>query len=596
VQALVTAAMDFADRAAARTNELDGHAAKAIQRALQRLRLLGDASCSLSTAMSMIRAPLGGIRVAAHRPKPCHLHVSTLAHAGVAGRPFTFIVGLQEGQVFPAPFEDPVLLDAERTLTHDALARSADRTDELVHGVVSRMAGLCGADMTGDPAICLSYSCQDLRDGRQTFPSSLMLQAFRLTPPGREATFSDLVKALGEPVSQVPSTADATLGDGGWWLTNLRNAPKAGLERVHEAFPDRKRGMEAEAARESDALTVFDGLAPSAGAVLDPRKSGGAISPTSLEKLADCPFAYFLKSGLGLEPIEEDDRDLDEWLDPLTRGSLLHDLYAQMMRHLRSKKKKPSLSRHLPWLKDRADVALAALRDAMPPPSEEVFNRERHATYRDLEIFLKAEEKVAAEGVVPVGFEVGFAGRGDEGEEPLSQPDPVEVRLPGARFLLNGRIDRIDRLRGGAYQVVDYKTGSLFWPKYHKVFRQGRLLQHALYGVAAESLLRKKEDPKAKVTSGRYSFPTAKGAGRSKVIARPKDADLGRVVEAVLDIAGGGAFMARANDKDKKPCEFCDFAGMCGGMPVVKQAAAKLLNAANTALQPYRRLQEDDNA
>ena len=128
------------------------------------------------------------------------------------------------------------------------------------------------------------------------------------------------------------------------------------------------------------------------------------------------------------------------------------------------------------------------------------------------------------------------------------------------------------------------------------MFRQGRLLQHALYEVAAESLLRKKEDPKAKVTSGRYSFPTAKGAGRSKVIARPKDADLGRVVEAVLDIAGGGAFMARANDKDKKACEFCDFAGMCGGMPVVKQAAAKLLNAANTALQPYRRLQEDDNA
>jgi ATP-dependent helicase/nuclease subunit B len=267
-----------------------------------------------------------------------------------------------------------------------------------------------------------------------------------------------------------------------------------------------------------------------------------------------------------------------------------------MMRHLRAKKEKANPARHLPWLKERADAELAVLRSAMPPPSDEVFNRERDDLYRDLEVFLHMEAEAAADGASPVGFEVGFAGRGDEGAEPLSQPDPVEVRLPGARFPLNGRIDRIDRLRSGTYQVVDYKTGSLYWPAYFKVFRHGRLLQHALYALAAESLLRKKQDPKANVTSGRYSFPTAKGAGRSRTIPRPADGDLGRVVKGILDIAGAGAFMARADAKDKKPCEYCDFAGMCGGIPVVKQAAAKLANASNTALQPYRDLQEDDNA
>ena len=511
VQALVSAALDFVDRAAATTNELDGHAANAIRGALQELRLLGDTTCTTSTALNMIRASLDAVRVATGRPRPGHLHVSTLARAGLAGRPFTFIVGLQEGQVFPAAFEDPVLLDSERNLIHDALQRSTDRTAELVHAVASRMAELPNTDAEGEPATCLSYSCQDLRDGRQTFPSALMLQAFRLTRPGQEATFSDLDKALGEPVSQVPATPEAALGDAGWWLTNLKHAPKTGLRRVHDAFPDRARGMEAEAARASNALTVFDGLAPSAGAVLDPRKSGHPISPTSLEKLATCPFAYFLKSGLGLEPIEDDEQDRDEWLDALTRGSLLHDLFAQMMRDLRAKQEQPNLSQHLPWLKARADAALATLRDAMPPPSEEVFSRERDATYRDLEVFLKAEEQVAAEGVEPVGFEVGFAGRGSEGEEPLSQPDPVEVRLPGARFPLNGRIDRIDRLRDGTYQVVDYKTGSLYWPAYHKVFRHGRLLQHALYAVAAESLLHAKKDPKAEVQVGPLQLPVRQG-------------------------------------------------------------------------------------
>ena len=106
----------------------------------------------------------------------------------------------------------------------------------------------------------------------------------------------------------------------------------------------------------------------------------------------------------------------------------------------------------------------------------------------------------------------------------------MEISLPGARFRLNGRIDRIDRRRDGTYEVVDYKTGMLYWPAYTGVFRHGRMLQHALYAVAAESLLRTMADPKAEVTAGRYSFPTVKGAGRSKVIDRPAGRDLGRVV------------------------------------------------------------------
>lgn len=602
VQALVSAALDFVDRAAAVTNELDGQSAGAIKARLQELRLLGDVGCTVLTALDTIRAALDTVRVGFDRPRPGHLHVSSLARAGLAGRPVTFIVGLQEGGVFPAAFEDPVLLDAERARTneadaHLALALSADRAAEFVHGVAARMADLQGAASAGDPSICLSYSCQDLRDGRQTFASSLVLQAFRLTRPGEDVTFKHLREAAGEPVSQVPAAPDGALGDAGWWLANLKHASKTGLQRVHEAFPDRKRGTEAESARASDVFTQFDGLAPSAAEVLDPRKSGRPVSPTSLERLAACPFAYFLKAGLRLDPIREDERDLDAWLDPLTRGSLLHDLFAQMMRHLRATKEQPSVTRHLAWLKARAEAALAGLRDKMPPPSDEVFIRERDDIYRDLEVFLETEELAAKkEGITAVGFEVGFAGYGEAGAEPLAQAEPVAVRLPGARFPLNGRIDRIDRLRDGTYQVVDYKTGTLYWAGYSGVFRNGRLLQHALYAIAAESLLRAKQDPSAAVKSGRYSFPTVKGAGRSKVIPRPPDRDLGRVVAAVLDIAAAGAFMARTEARDKKACEYCDFAGTCGGAPVVARAAAKLDNLANKALEPWRRLQEEENA
>ena len=58
-------------------------------------------------------------------------------------------------------------------------------------------------------------------------------------------------------------------------------------------------------------------------------------SVTELEQLAECPFRFFLKRGLGVRPIDEGERDKDIWLDPLTRGSELHDLYATLLRRVR---------------------------------------------------------------------------------------------------------------------------------------------------------------------------------------------------------------------------------------------------------------------
>ena len=48
---------------------------------------------------------------------------------------------------------------------------------------------------------------------------------------------------------------------------------------------------------------------------------GRSISRERLER-------FFLKRGLGLRPVDERERDRDVWLDPLTRGSELHDVYA----------------------------------------------------------------------------------------------------------------------------------------------------------------------------------------------------------------------------------------------------------------------------
>ena len=65
-------------------------------------------------ALRFIRERVQSLQVAPERPRPGHLYACTLPQAGYAGRPHVFVVGLEEGRVFPSAAEDPVLLDAER--------------------------------------------------------------------------------------------------------------------------------------------------------------------------------------------------------------------------------------------------------------------------------------------------------------------------------------------------------------------------------------------------------------------------------------------------------------------------------------------------
>jgi hypothetical protein len=86
---------------------------------------------------------------------------------------------------------------------------------------------------------------------------------------------------------------------------------------------------------EVEGLLRYVTEASGAGPVLDPRVSQRPMSATRLEGLARCPFAFFLETGLGLHAVDEPEQDRDAWLDPRTRGSELHALYAQAMRRVR---------------------------------------------------------------------------------------------------------------------------------------------------------------------------------------------------------------------------------------------------------------------
>jgi ATP-dependent helicase/nuclease subunit B len=571
------AAVTFVKSFARKTSELDGEATVALTEALADLRALSDLGRRPSDALALIRGRLDGLNVGGDRARPGHLHVTTLADAGYAGRAHTFVLGLEEGGVFPTLVEDPVLLDAERQRIDPALRTASDRIGEALYRIVSRLGSLGGR-------VCLSYSCRDLRQARAAFPSWVLLQAVRVLKPAETWTYDKLVAELGEPVSAVPAAPREALSDAGWWLASLRGADTSARPAVHDGFPALAQGAVAEAARDSEAFTEYDGLVPEAGPVLDPRASDTVVSPTSLEELAKCPFRHFLQRGLGLDPLDDAEPDPDVWLDPMTRGSILHDLFATIMREIRERKETPDPTRHGERLRALGEAALAAHRALVPPPSDGVYAREARELQDDLALFLKFEAE-DRERRRPLGFEVAFGG--DPEGEPLGRREPVTIDLgAGLRFRLRGRIDRIDRLADGTYEIVDYKTGTAFLPGgLEATFARGRQLQHALYALVALQLLREK-DAQARAV-GSYYFPTGRGRRERQVRPASSLEQAGAVLRDLFDLLAAGAFVHTPEaDED---CRFCDFDRACGPQAAAR-AKKKIAQADNAMLEPYRRL------
>ena len=113
LQQLVRGAVTFISEHAASTSALDKAAAQGIARALRELDALGEFRCSLSEGLRFLSERASSVTIGADRPRPGHLHVSTMRRAGLSHRRQFFVIGLEEGRIFPSSFEDPILLDKD---------------------------------------------------------------------------------------------------------------------------------------------------------------------------------------------------------------------------------------------------------------------------------------------------------------------------------------------------------------------------------------------------------------------------------------------------------------------------------------------------
>ncbi|MCW5890810.1 MAG: PD-(D/E)XK nuclease family protein [bacterium] len=502
-------------------------------------------------------------------PPPRRRYGAVFVGTTRAARGLAFDVVLVPGlaeNLFPSKLvEDPILLDAQRR----ALARELPTEPERVAGERLALRLAVGAARR---RVHLSYPRVDVERARPRVASFYALEALRAAL-GELPGFGELAAQaereaaarLGWPAPERPDDAidaaeyDLTL------LAPLLDADEATVvgtaNYLLAANPHLARALRARARRWIKRWTPADGLVDPddlARAMLAPHQlERRSYSPTALQHYAACPYRFFLQAVHRLAPREEPVA-LDV-MDPLTRGSLFHDVQFGVLTRLRD-------AGSLPLRPEGLDAAFAVgdavlgeeagrRHDALKPAIPRVWQDGIDALRADLREWLRRMAD-AEDGWVPQRFELAFGlPRGDRRHaDPASGGDPVPVLAETLR--LRGAIDLVERHPRGQLRVTDHKTGKVAAPA-GVVVGGGQILQPLLYALAAEKVL---GEP---VTSGRLYYCTSTGEYTIREVrldAQSRDV-VGTVVSTIGDALRDGFLPAAPAER---ACRWCDYQAVCG--------------------------------
>jgi ATP-dependent helicase/nuclease subunit B len=573
---LCTGAIEFLGKFCCSADEQDAAAKLRLAEFLGSIARAPSISNPAKETAERLAGMISEISVGHANPRAGAIHVAHYRSGGYSGRNHTFVLGLDQNRFPGVLAQDPVLLDVERQQLGSQMPLSNQLLEENVYAIAKVLGSL-------EKNVTLSYSCRDLREDRELFPSSLLLGVYRLITSDRDGDYSALIKFIGAPAGFVPGPDMMPLNDWEWWFSQKQAG--YGSKSVHTCYPHLSEGERAESSRDNEKLSEYDGWIPSAAGSMDPLKPDEVLSCSRLEALAKCPYAFFIRHVLGIEALDEVQKDMNRWLDPLQRGELLHEVFYRFMTELKSKGELPELKTHLGLLEAIAKEEVERWKAEVPPASEMALNRELRDIKLALEIFLKNEEQHCKTSE-PCFFELSF-GMGVEKTPDISSQDPVKIDLqPNGSFNLRGRIDRVDRCGEHEYEVWDYKTGGTWGYREEGYLNRGRHLQHALYAAAAEILLRRNQDRKARVVRAGYFFPSPKGEGFRIEKNQTARGELNEVMESLFELLRSGVFPATC---DKDSCGICDYEAICGGSGVAVERS-KMKLAKDKKMQPLKRL------
>jgi ATP-dependent helicase/nuclease subunit B len=477
-----------------------------------------------------------------------------------------FVPGLAE-KLFPHRIiEEPILLDAARKGVSPELTTNEDRLTR------ERLA-LSLAVGAAERRLYLSYPRLDLGEARPRVPSFYALEAVRAAE-GRLPDFAELARGaesvtlarVGWPAPDDPASAIDDAEYDLAVLERLFSSPeqRAGSARyLLTANSHVARALRARYQRWSFRWTPADGLVSPSGtaqAIMARHHfAARGYSPTALQHYAGCPYKFFLQAVHRLAPREVPDA-IDE-LDPLQRGSLVHDVQFELFERLRARKLLPVRPRHLEQAREDLEAVIAEVAaryyDDLAPAIHRIWEDGIAAIRADLREWLRRASEDRS-GYVPWHFEMSFGLKRRDVRrtaDPQSVPDAVHLDC-GIR--LRGSIDIVERHPSGLVRVTDHKTGKAQGTA-GQLVAGGSSLQPILYALAAEKLF----GLGTKVECGRLYFCTSAGGFSEHVV--PLDDRARMAAATVADTIGsaiGAPFLPAAPRQGE--CAWCDYRPVCG--------------------------------
>jgi CRISPR/Cas system-associated exonuclease Cas4 (RecB family) len=480
----------------------------------------------------------------------------------VRGRAFrvAFVPGLAE-RLFPQKVrEDPLLLDNLRRELGTELTLQEDRAEH--ERLLLRLAAGAATER-----LYISFPRIETAEARARVPSFYALEVMRAVT-GRIPDHQQLELEASEEASAslawpAPQRPEEAIDDFEHDLSVLRILLRSEQDvKGHAHYMLRlndcvRRSASERWARARQPWSTYDGLVRVTDATrpfLQSQRLGARpYSVTALQNFAYCPYRFLLSALYHLQPLEEPEPL--ERMDPLTKGSLFHEVLAEFFRALQQRKMPIAttpLDRVLEILDGTLTKIAASYAELLAPAVDRVWQDEIVGIRTDLHIW--ARDLAASTGWEPWLFEFGFGLPDLPGRDPDSRREPVTI---DGRFILRGAIDLIERKPGTkVLRVTDHKT-SRNRSERGSIIGHGQQLQPVIYSLAVEAATG------YTVESARFSYcTTAGGFTEHNVPINEHTRSMGIEALEIIDRAVELGMLPPA--PAERACTFCDFLPVCG--------------------------------